>query len=200
MQRKLLLATRNPHKAAELGAILAPLGWTVEPLSSSSSITWDETGTTFEANARIKAQMVAQQYPSEWILADDSGLSVEALGGAPGVYSSSFGGIEGDDARNRAELKRRLVAMGLTQSPAFFVCCLLLRSPEGVEQVFLGTCHGQVTTQEQGTQGFGYDPMFVPDHSGGNTMAELSPEIKNQLSHRHQAVKSLVQKLSTIAI
>lgn len=151
----------------------------------------EETGTTFLENARLKAEGISRRVEG-WVLSDDSGLEVDALGGAPGVWSSSFGGEEGNHARNNARLLSELA--GKADRGARFRCTMVL-AKDGVEVAhFSGTVEGRILDAPKGGAGFGYDPLFIPEgHS--LTFAELGDEVKNSLSHRSRALMQVVRFL-----
>ena len=191
MQKILLIASGNPGKQREIKAILAPLK--IQILSTSDidlAILVQETGATYGENARLKAQAYhnATGLP---VIADDSGLEVDALGGAPGIYSARFSPIEdASDADRRAHL-----LMQLQGKPhpwhAHFHCSAVLAIPgcETIERV--GRCEGLIIPEERGSGGFGYDPVFyLPEYSA--TMAELPTEVKNRISHRARAISALL--------
>jgi len=187
----LVLATTNRGKAAEFRALL-PDAIPVTSLADLGLPAPEETGTTFAENARTKAQSAALRSGSV-ALADDSGLEVDALGGAPGVRSARFGGEPADDARNRRALLDALAAVPSPQRGARFVCALALASPDGLLAEVDGSCEGRIAERPGGRHGFGYDPIFqLPD---GRRMAELAPEEKNRLSHRAVAVRRLLPVL-----
>ncbi len=186
----LLLATRNAHKTAEVRAILGS-SWTVTDLSLHPD--WpevEETGDTFSANAALKALAASTRAPDAWVLADDSGLEVDALGGAPGVLSARYAGPGADDARNRAKLLAALAeagAMEASQRRARFRCVLALARGARLAGEFAGAVEGTITLAEEGAGGFGYDPLFQPDGFAG-TFGTLPAETKNRLSHRARAL------------
>jgi XTP/dITP diphosphohydrolase len=188
---KLTLATQNPHKTQEMAAMLEPLK--IEVLKAPPDCRWNETGDTFEANATIKAHAVAElDSPSEgsWILADDSGLIVPALAGAPGVHSSRYAGSNSDDASNNKKLIDQLSRIKLDEAPAFFCCVLVLLKNNDILETFRGECHGLVKITPKGEHGFGYDPLFfLPDMNCH--MAELTASQKNKISHRALAMAKL---------
>ena len=155
----------------------------------------EETGTTFLENARLKAIGISRCVGG-WVLSDDSGLEVDALGGAPGVWSSSFGGAEGDHARNNARLLREMD--GKSDRRARFRCTMVLARDGGEVAHFSGTVAGRILTAAEGERGFGYDPLFVPDGHDAS-FASLPPEVKNQLSHRARALHQLVGYLGQAA-
>ncbi len=181
--RKIYLATKNPHKLTELRAMikLDQLEWAAAS-DLNPQISWVEDGHSFEDNARIKA-LAVKQYTKDCALADDSGLCVEALHGAPGIHSSSYAGREGDAPANNQKLLQELAAVPNHRRGAKFVCCLCFIDEMGAEYFFRGECLGQITEIPRGNAGFGYDPLFwLPGLH--KTMAELSPAEKNSLSHR----------------
>ncbi len=207
MRKSIVVATRNKGKAAEFRDMLAPLGYEVLSLldlPDGAAPDVEEDGDTFAANAEKKAReaAIALGRPT---LADDSGLAVDALGGAPGVYSARYAGEPSDDARNNAKLLRELGVAGERRevaarttalSAARFVCVLALYDPETNGTTFAeGVCEGYVLDQARGAGGFGYDPLFyVP--SLGKTFGEASAAEKHAISHRGAALRALVAKLS----
>jgi len=186
----IVVATRNPGKLKEILAIMTGLGIEWRTLADYPECPEAvESGTTFEENARIKAK-VASESTGEWALADDSGLAVDALGGAPGVYSARYAGAGADDRLNNEKLLRELRAAGQADSPAAFHCAMVLRSPEGREWSSHGAWPGRITESPRGANGFGYDPLFfLPELNC--TSAELNPEEKNSRSHRAQALRQI---------
>jgi len=184
---RLLIATKNAHKTAEIRAILGD-AWDVSDLTTHPEVPApDETGATFEENARIKAEAASLKFPGI-VLSDDSGLEVDALGGEPGVHSALYAGTHGDDVGNRARLKRELLACGLQQPwPARFRCVMAVAEAGRTLATCDGRVEGRVIAEERGSGGFGYDSMFVPEgHS--ETFAELCSDVKNRLSHRARAL------------
>ncbi len=196
----IVLATTNGHKIREIRALLR----TFENLDLYSLLDFpdyvqpEETGLSFEENATLKALHASQTF-QKWVIADDSGLVVPALGGAPGVYSARYAGKGASDKENRQKL---LVAMqrleGLERS-AYFECCIALASPDGIQKTFTGICEGTITTEERGGYGFGYDPLFLK-HDYNQTFGELTEESKNRVSHRAKALEKLKRSLSTIEV
>jgi XTP/dITP diphosphohydrolase len=187
---KLFLASGNAHKVAELQALAIGGGLDVEIISAHAvggmPEVAEDTG-TFVGNARKKALALRTKLPSEaWALADDSGLCVDALGGAPGVESAYYAGPQGDGAANLKKLVTVLRDVPDERRGAHFVCVLLLRGPEGAEMIFEGRCVGRVQHEPRGGAGFGYDPIFVP---AGQTLSfsELGEAVKNGISHRARA-------------
>lgn len=191
--KKLVLASNNAKKMKELNALLAPLGFEVIPQGQLGIPEAEEPHCTFVENALAKARHAAQLsgLPA---LADDSGLCVAALGGAPGVYSARYAGEPKSDARNNARLLADLA--GQSDRRAHFACVLVLvRAADDPQPIIAeGEWHGEILTAQRGTDGFGYDPLFyVPTHC--QTAAELDGAIKNQLSHRGLAMQKLIARL-----
>jgi XTP/dITP diphosphohydrolase len=186
---QLVLATRNAHKVREFGRVLRE--HEVVALPDEVALP-PETGTTFAENALIKARAASAALGSAAI-ADDSGISAEALGGRPGVYSARFAGVDATDEENLDKLVREAPA----GSPLAYTCAIAYVDPEGTEHVVEGRCTGVLDPDVRGTNGFGYDPCFVPDDIGdGRTMAELHPDEKDAISHRGRAVAALVAWLA----
>ncbi len=191
--KKLVLASNNAKKMKELNALLAPLGFEVIPQGQLGIPEAEEPHCTFVENALAKARHAAQLsgLPA---LADDSGLCVAALGGAPGVYSARYAGEPKSDARNNAKLLADLA--GQNDRRAHFACVLVLvRAADDPQPIIAeGEWHGEILTAQRGADGFGYDPLFyVPTHC--QTAAELDGAIKNRLSHRGQAMQKLISRL-----
>jgi XTP/dITP diphosphohydrolase len=180
---RLLIATKNAHKTQEIRAILGA-GWEVDDLTAHPEIAApEETGTTFAENAAIKAESASKLFPG-YVLADDSGLEVDALGGAPGVISARYAGPGASDADNRARLLRELREL---PSVARFHCAMVVASEGKALGTFHGTVEGKIVDRERGEGGFGYDALFIPEGFEG-TFAELPGSTKNQLSHRARAL------------
>ena len=186
----LVLASRNPHKLRELAGLLEPLD--LEPLSEGIELP-PETGETFADNALLKAR-AAVQATGKPAIADDSGIGAAALGGRPGVRSARYAGEGASDEENLAKLLREVPAGGDTRVE--YVCALAYVDPDGDELLVEGRCTGTLTHDPRGDGGFGYDPAVVPDaYADGRTMAELSPEEKDAISHRGRAVRALMERL-----
>jgi XTP/dITP diphosphohydrolase len=184
---KLLIATKNAHKTAEIAAMLP--GWEVSDLTAQPEIAApEETGATFAENAAIKAVAASLRFEG-LVLSDDSGLEVDALGGAPGVVSARYAGPDASDADNRARLLRELAADGARGKArsARFRCVMTLAERGMVLGTFDGTVEGTIINAERGSGGFGYDSLFVPQ-GYCETFAQLPPSVKNQLSHRARAL------------
>lgn len=184
--RPLYVATNNRHKLAELQAMVGGAFAVRAARELDPKIGWDETGDTFEANAKIKADAV-RRLTKAAVLADDSGLCVDALGGAPGVYSSRYAGKDGDDAANNAKLLEALQGVPEAKRGAGFVCVLWFVDESGRAHTFRGECRGRILEAARGGHGFGYDPLFLVAGSGVS-MAELPEATKNAVSHRRRAV------------
>ena len=193
---KLLFATTNPHKAREVGQMLGPLGIELCSLAEIAPGLPEpvEDADTFEGNARIKAVAYARALGMS-VLADDSGLEVDALGGAPGVDSAYFAGPDATYADNRRKLLAELDGVPAEQRGAAFVTVALARWPDGREVVVRGECRGTIATSERGDNGFGYDPLFIPDEGDGRTFGEMSDDEKHELSHRGRAFRALLAAL-----
>lgn len=184
----LVVATHNQGKLREFRDLFAPLGIAVASSGELGVAEPEETGATFAENARLKAAVTAEA-TGRMALADDSGLAVEALGGAPGIHSARWAGEPRDFYRAMSEVESRLRALGAVtpeQRRAAFVCMLCLAEPGGEAQLFEGTVAGHLIWPPRGTKGFGYDPMFVPDGYGA-TFGEMDPDKKHAISHRAQA-------------
>jgi len=188
---KLVLATQNPNKVKEIQAVL-PSTWSVTTaLEAGITEELPETGDTLDANAREKAAFL-QEYTGGFALSDDSGLEVDALDGAPGVYSARYGGPEKDDALNRAALLRAMD--GQTQRSARFRTVMAWATPTGMT-TYEGVVEGTLLTAERGTGGFGYDALFVPIDGDGRTFAEMSVDEKKSMSHRSRALRAWMEDL-----
>jgi XTP/dITP diphosphohydrolase len=188
-----ILATSNLHKVGEMRELLPGIELDPLPAGYESPV---EDGDTFAANALIKAR-AAHAALGGRLIADDSGIEAEDLGGAPGIYSARYAGEGASDEANLDKLLREVdVANGARR--ARYVCVLALVEADGTERTFEGTCEGVLLRERRGTGGFGYDPVFVPDATGpgdGRTMSELSPAEKNEISHRGRAARLLADHL-----
>ena len=191
----LLIATRNAHKAREFARILPPQFELKTLADFPDAPDPEETGATFEANAAIKAESISAVFPG-LVVSDDSGICVDALGGMPGVYSARYAGTHGADDANNEKMLAELACKPESDKPftARYVCAISV-AREGRELAcFVGTCEGQITLSPRGTGGFGYDPLFIPD-GYDCTMAEISAEEKNAISHRGAALRLFEQWL-----
>lgn len=187
----LMLGTRNRKKREEIVEILGDLPLEFGDLHDRPDVPEvEETGTTFEANALLKAEAVARA-TGAWTLAEDSGLVVPGLNGRPGVYSARYAGKQGDDDANNARLLAELAPLPADRRAAYYVCVAALADPTGeVRATAEGQCHGVIITEARGTGGFGYDPLFlIPEFH--KTFGELSPRVKHALSHRARALARL---------
>jgi XTP/dITP diphosphohydrolase len=196
---KVVLATRNPHKVTELRAILAATGVAIDLVGVTEFPGLPdvaETGVTFAQNALLKATETARRtgLPS---IADDSGLCVDVLGGAPGVFSARWAGKHGDDVANLDLLLGQLADIADVHRHAHFACAAALALPDGTEVVREGRIDGRLLHARRGTNGFGYDPIFVPD-GYDRTTAEIPAEEKNQISHRTRAFHALAKDLAAL--
>lgn len=185
----IVIATKNPGKAREFAALMAPMGITIKTLADFPPFAIAETGTTFEENARIKATAAARALGLP-VLADDSGLVVDALNGAPGVYSARYAG-DHDDAANNTRLLRELAGVPEAKRTAHFHTTIVGRKPSGREIVATGEVQGRILEAPVGENGFGYDPLFFVV-SKGRSMAQLSAAEKNAISHRGRALEALM--------
>ncbi len=190
----IVVASHNPGKVREIEELLAPFGLAPVSAASLGLAEPEETGATFRANAELKARASAEAagLPA---LADDSGLAVEALDGAPGIHSARWAGRPHDFAAAMARVERELQRAGATRGDdrrARFVCALAVAWPKGACVTFEGTVEGRILWPPRGDHGFGYDPIFVPD-GYDRTFAEMEPAAKQEISHRARAFKALVE-------
>lgn len=194
--KDILIATKNLGKVREFKELFIPLGFQVKSLLDfEESIDVIEDGVTFQENAIKKAETIAKQFQIT-TLADDSGLIVDALDGRPGVFSARYAGEEKDDKANLEKVLYELKDIPDSELSARFHCSLALAAPGEKTIVVDGTCEGRITREPQGDHGFGYDPiMYIP--SLGKTMAQLTKQEKNEISHRSNALKKLQQRLTT---
>ena len=188
----LVVASHNPGKLREIRDLLGPFGIETKGAAELGLAEPEETGTTFAENAALKARAAAQAsgLPS---LADDSGLAVTALGGAPGIYSARWAGEKKDFSAAMARVEREL--QGKQDRSAKFVCALALAEPDGGAQIFEGEVHGRLVFPPRGSKGFGYDPIFMAD-SMDKTFGEIEPALKHSISHRARAFEKLVKSLA----
>jgi XTP/dITP diphosphohydrolase len=191
---KIIAATRNRGKLEEIAQLLSCLPYDVISMTEAGvTDDIDETGATFEENALIKARAV-WKVTGETVLADDSGLEVDFLGGAPGVYSARYAGEGATDADRNRKLLAALAGVPADKRSARFVCAAALIFPDGRETVVRGTCEGYITDVPAGNNGFGYDPLFyVPEF--GMTIAQMGAELKNSISHRGNALRKILEIL-----
>ena len=189
---KLIIASNNPGKVREYKEIFGPSGFQV--LSQGEAgirLEVEETGTTFEENSLLKARAV-YDLSRCCVIADDSGLEVEALGGEPGLYSARYKGLETEHERRLAVLDG---LKGCANRKARFVTCICFIDEAGEEHLFTGIWNGEIALQEEGTNGFGYDPIFISEDGNGKTTASLPLSFKEEYSHRAKAVRQLIAYL-----
>ncbi|MBP3925402.1 RdgB/HAM1 family non-canonical purine NTP pyrophosphatase [bacterium] len=186
MTKRIVFATGNPHKLKEINAIASSIGQDVEFILPEGNFNPEENGKTFEENSLIKAK-AAYELSKMPVLADDSGLCVEALNGAPGLYSARYAGSQ------QEKIDKLLKELnGIENRNAKFVCCMTLLNENGeIEKVVTGECEGKIVTRQSGQNGFGYDPVFEVKNTG-KTMAELTEEEKNKISHRGNALRKIL--------
>jgi XTP/dITP diphosphohydrolase len=197
---RLVLGSRNKKKLKEMLDLLGDLGLDLADLSAyPDAPEVEETAETFVGNAALKATQLAPALGA-WVIGEDSGLCVPALGGAPGVYSARYAGTHGDDAANNAKLLREMAALAGDDRKAYYVSTAVLAGPTGeVVASVEGRCHGVIVDAPRGSGGFGYDPLFfVPEH--GKTFGELPPEVKQAMSHRAEAFKQLRPVLERVVV
>ena len=186
---KLFVATHNQHKLREIGQIL--LGFEIVADDPKDI---EENAPDFTGNALIKVRAIAAKHGGEWCMADDSGLEVAALGGAPGVRSARYAGEPSNTPNNNALLLKNLE--NVTDRRANFTCAIALVDPKGVEHTVIGKCFGRIAEGPSGAEGFGYDPLFIPD-GHVKSFAELTAEEKNAISHRGRALSAVVAHLKS---
>ena len=189
MTKRLVIATHNKGKAVEIKTLLGDVGWTLLSLDQFENVGEAvEDADTYSGNAAAKASYYARM-TGEWVLADDSGLEVQALGGAPGVFSARYAGPNASDSERRLKLLTELT--GVNDRRARFVCAAAIANSNGnIVKTAEGICEGVISEKVCGTSGFGYDPIFIP-MGFDLTFGELSEEIKNRISHRAKAIHAL---------
>ena len=193
---KIIIATHNKHKLTEMSRILSPMGYEVVTDTDLGIELTDaeENGETFLDNARIKAESGCKESGLPCI-ADDSGLCVDALDGAPGVFSARYSGVHGDDEGNNRKLLAELEGIPTEKRTAHFACAICVSFPDGSEITATGKCEGYIGYEKKGSNGFGYDPLFMV---GDRSLAEMTAEEKDAISHRGNALKELQKILPTI--
>lgn len=196
--KQVVIATKNKGKAKDFEAIFSPLGYeVVTMLDVAPEMEIDETGSTFEENAVLKAETLSKAL-GKIVIADDSGLEIDVLGGEPGVYSARYAGNHDDEA-NIEKVLEKLQGVPEENRTARFVCAIAISGPEFETKTVFGTCEGVILTEKRGSNGFGYDPIFyVPEL--GRTMAELTAEEKGAISHRGNAIRKLTKELENLLI
>ncbi len=194
----IIIASRNPHKIREIRSILKTLyqGDLLSLADFPHYIPPEETGETFAANATLKAVHAASVLQS-WVLADDSGLVVPALRGAPGVRSARYAGESATDGENRKKLLEAMSSLSDEARAAYYECHVALASPEGLKRCVCGTSEGKLLQTERGGGGFGYDPLFVK-HEYSKTFSEMPETLKNRISHRRKALDKIALFLPSI--
>jgi len=195
----LILGTNNRKKGIELLELLGPHGFTLKTLADvPNKIDVEETGTTFAENAALKATEQAKHVQA-WVLGEDSGLAVDYLKGAPGVYSARYSGPDATDEANNAKLLRELDGVPLEKRRAHYVCYAALSDPHGnIRATAEGHCYGRILLEPHGTAGFGYDPLFeIPEYH--LTFGQLGLAVKGVLSHRSRALRILIPQLIALA-
>ena len=194
---KIIIATHNKHKLQEMSRILSPMGYEVVTDRDLGIELTDaeENGETFLDNARIKAESGCRESGLPCI-ADDSGLCVDALGGAPGVFSARYSGVHGDDDGNNRKLLKELEGVSTEKRTAHFACAICVSFPDGSEITATGKCEGYIGYEKKGENGFGYDPLFMVE---GRSLAEMTAKEKDAISHRGNALKALKITMENMA-
>lgn len=197
-QRILQLASRNKGKIVEMQHLLQDSGWLVKSLDdlNPSPPEWVEDAETFKGNALIKARLVSS-FTNDCVLADDSGLVVPVLGGAPGVYSARWAGENASDEQNNQKLLEALSGLTGKNRRAVFVCWFVFIDEKKQEFFFVGQCEGHISFANSGSKGFGYDPIFIPQ-GYNQSMAELTLAEKNTMSHRHHAMRGFLDLIKKV--
>lgn len=199
-EKTVVVATGNPHKVIEIETILGPIMPDVRFVALKELGDFSdpvEDGNTFFDNALIKARAALAETGLEMAVADDSGLCVDALDGAPGIYSARWAGVHGDDEANNDKLLRELANVPDERRGAHFHSCVVLAYADGRELHGDGDCWGHIGHERRGDNGFGYDPLFETDDYPGRTMAELTLDEKNKVSHRFHALEALADQFAT---
>ena len=195
---RIIFATGNADKMKEIRMILSDMGMEILSMKEAgASPDIDEDGATFEENARIKARAVAKLFPDDIVLADDSGLEIDYLNGEPGVYSARYMGENTSYEEKNSNLISRLAGVSKEKRTARFVCVIAAVLPDGRTKTVRGTLEGYIGEKSAGKNGFGYDPIFYVDEYGCST-AELSPEEKNKISHRGNALRAMRRELENL--
>ena len=196
---QLVIASQNVHKIREIRTMLKKLPRfdILSCLDFPNYTPLEETGKTFEETAIQKAMHAAKTL-DRWVIADDSGLVVPAIGGAPGVFSARFAGVGASDAENRQKLLKEMQHLQEADRQGYFECCIALAAPDGLKKCVRGICEGMITTNERGSRGFGYDSLFVK-YEYGKTFGELEEEVKNRISHRRKALDKLLLALEALS-
>jgi XTP/dITP diphosphohydrolase len=197
LKRNLLIATKNAGKVTEIENLLSDFPFVLHNFNEfPHSVEPEETGSTFAENAVLKAKSYALQ-TGVWALADDSGLEVDALNGAPGILSARYAGANATDEQKYRKLLKEILEISADNRSARFVCAIAVADENGIIHFLAeGTCRGKIAFEPRGHNGFGYDPVFIPD-GFSKTFGELADEIKQEISHRSQALKQIIQYLRT---
>uniref|UniRef100_A0A7C4GDR3 dITP/XTP pyrophosphatase n=1 Tax=candidate division WOR-3 bacterium TaxID=2052148 RepID=A0A7C4GDR3_UNCW3 len=186
----LIIATHNPGKLKEIAELMGGAGWHLKSLADiCPGMELSEPGPDFESNARQKARDAFAELRT-WVLAEDSGLEVDALDGEPGVMSARFCGLDASDWERNRVLLERIIAVPDEKRTARFRCAACVIDPAGTEALFEGVCHGRISHHQRGRSGFGFDPIFIPN-GYSRTFAELGRSVKNRVSHRAQALSQV---------
>ncbi|MCD7032853.1 XTP/dITP diphosphatase [Metabacillus sp. GX 13764] len=194
MPKELIVATKNPGKAKEFRDMLEPRGFQVSSLLDLDLMEEiEETGQSFEENAVLKAEAISHRFGKP-VIADDSGLSIDALGGEPGIYSARFAGPERSDEKNLIKVLELMKDVEWDNRTARFRCALAIAAPGRETMTVEGSVEGYIAEKPEGTEGFGYDPIFYVKDKGAS-MAQLTKEEKNKISHRAMALKKLDELL-----
>ncbi len=194
--KEIIIATKNKGKAGEFEQMFAPRGYKVQTLLDFPELPdVEETGSTFEENAILKAEAISREL-GKVVLADDSGLAVDALDGKPGVFSARYAGEAKDDEANIDKVLQELADVPDSKRTARFCCALAIAIPGQKTVTVFGTCEGVILHERRGTNGFGYDPIFFSTEKN-RSMAELSSEEKNKISHRANALKKLEEQFDS---
>lgn len=197
MSRVLLIGSGNPDKSRELRTLLADSSWDVKSLGDFPEVPEPiEDQDTFEGNAMLKARYYSERFDVACV-ADDSGIAVDALNGEPGVYSARYAGEECSYDDNNRKMLAALKDVPDEQRSARFVCCAAFFDPQGESFTETKTCEGRIATETHGENGFGYDPLFIPE-GAAETFGEWPPERKHEISHRGKAFRALAERLARI--
>jgi XTP/dITP diphosphohydrolase len=195
---ELVIASTNVHKVREFRAILKPLSRfdLLSICDFPEYVPPEETGKTFEENAILKAEHAAKAL-HRWVIADDSGLVVPALNGAPGVFSARYAGKDARDHDNRKKLLEQMQHLLEEDRNAYYECCIAIASPQGLKKWARGTCEGTILMEQKGGGGFGYDPLFVKN-GYNQSFAEIGEATKNRISHRRKALDKVILSLESL--
>lgn len=195
---ELVIASTNVHKVREFRSMLKPMAQfdLLSICDFPDYVPPEETGQTFEENAILKAEHAAKTL-HRWVIADDSGLVVPALNGAPGIYSARYAGKDARDHDNRKKLLEQMQHLLEEDRNAYYECCIAISSPFGLKKCTRGTCEGRILMEQKGGEGFGYDPLFVKN-GYNKSFAEMGEATKNRISHRRKALDKLIVSLESI--